>query len=291
MKSKPEELSPREPEELTESLQGIEYAAPQEGLKPLYLLADSQLLFHKDEAGEPFVCTVRARLEAVEPSAAYIGASNGDDPAFYSIFEAAMDEAAIDHRAMILAELDAEALAFVDRADWIVLAGGDVARGWWTFKENGLSQILMRRYYEGALLMGISAGAVQLGLGALSGAGAGSSAGSSQAAEPLETFRLVPHLIGAHQEADDWQSLAAALRHFGGHARGYGIPSGGGMIYHPDHTIEPLRRPLVELSLQGETVTQSLLLPGAEEVDEAEDGGEAGGPGEADGELENGPVN
>ncbi len=265
MKSKPEDAGGCESQELKEGLHGIEYATPSEQLKPLYLLADSQLLFWKDEEGEPFVHTVRARLETVEPAAAYIGASNGDDPAFYSIFEAAMDEAAISSRRMIFSELDAEALDFVDRADWIVLAGGDVARGWQTFKQNGLSQILMRRYYEGALLMGISAGAVQLGLGTVL---AEDDAASPQAIEPLETFRLVPHLIGAHQEAEDWRPLAAAVRRFGGHARGYGIPAGGGMIYHRDHTIEPLRRPLVEFSLHGETVSQSVLLPGAAEVEE-----------------------
>ena len=37
-------------------------------------------------------------------------------------------------------------------------------RGWTAFEETGLKDKLMERYYAGALLIGISAGAIQLGL-------------------------------------------------------------------------------------------------------------------------------
>ena len=262
MKSKPEGNEPGEPLEAAEPLPGIEYATPDERLKPLFLLADSQLLFWKDEDGTSFVRTVRDRLDTLEPSAAYIGASNGDDPAFYSIFEAAMEEAGIEERRMIRSELEADDLDFVDRASWILLAGGDVVLGWQTFKQNGLSQILTRRYYEGALLMGISAGAIQLGLGTV----------EAEGVEAVETFRLIPHWIGAHDEARGWPTLKAALGEKGGHSRAYGIPTGGGFAYHPDHAIEPLRRPLVELTLKGGQVAESMIMPGAggeaEELDE-----------------------
>jgi peptidase E len=255
---------------------GIEYANLDPRLKPIYLLADSQLLFWKNPAGESFVRLLRDRLDTVAPAAAYIGASNGDDPAFYEIFEAAMDEAGIRDRRQIPSELEAEDLAFVDRADWILLAGGDVERGWRTFQENGLSRILQRRYYEGTLLMGISAGAVQLGLGTLQeplGEKAREvTAGADDDSRPvIETFRLIPHVISAHQEAEGWQELAIAVRRFGGHARGYGIPFGGGLAYHPDHALEPLRRPVTELVLTQGQLVQSVVLPGTVEPEEGGD--------------------
>lgn len=242
----------------SEAPERIEYARPDRALKPIYLFADSQLLFWKPE-GRPFMESVAARLDATAPSAAYIGASNGDDPAYYAIFEAAMDEIGITDRRQIPSEPEAEDLVHLDTAELILLAGGDVERGWRTFERNGLKQILVRRYYEGALLIGISAGAVQLGLGAR----------SEEGGETVHTFRLLPHLVGAHQEDEHWDPLKQAVSQLGGHARGYGVPAGGGFAYHPDHVIEPLRLPLLELRLEKSEIRQSLLLPG--ESDENDD--------------------
>ncbi len=249
----------QDPEHPQGLYEGIPFAEPNAAVKPIYLLADSQLLFWTQDDGKLFLESVRALLPSPAPSAAYIGASNGDDPAFYSIFEAAMEQVEIRNLRMIPAELEAEDLDFVDRAHLILLSGGDVARGWKTFVDNGLSRILQRRYQEGALLMGVSAGAVQLGLGGQDGKGG-----------MTDTFRLLPHAIGAHDEANEWADLKEALRHYGEHSRGYGLPTGGGLIYYPDHTLEPLRRPLVEIHLRGEKVGETLLMPG-EEQDDAED--------------------
>ena len=63
-------------------------------IKPLYLLADSQLLFWK-EAEHGIVDRLRADVDS--PSkAAYLGASNGDNPEFYALFTAAMESAGCD---------------------------------------------------------------------------------------------------------------------------------------------------------------------------------------------------
>lgn len=242
----------------------VEYARPDKSVKPLYLLADSQLLFSKD-ADVPLLEQVRARLAKSHPTAAYVGAANGDDPAFYSIFEAAMEDVGIEDRGMVMSEMGPDDFDRVDRADLILLAGGSVERGWRAFEENGLKQILVRRYYEGALLMGISAGAIHLGLGGWSDAG-------PEGGEMIDTLRIIPHVIGAHEEAEDWVSLKAAVRRLGEHVRGYGIPFGGGLVYHPDHVVEPLRRPVVELALKGKEVQQSLLLPGSGPAKEPDEG-------------------
>ena len=217
----------------------VDYAATDQVVKPIYLFADSQPLFWQEEKG-PFLRSIAARIAKRNPSAAYVGASNGDDPEFYALFEAALDGAGIGDRRMIPSQLSADDLDHLDRADIVLLAGGDVERGWRTFESNGLKQILVRRYYEGALLIGVSAGAIQLGL-----AGWGSEPGR----EPrlVDTFRILPHLVGAHEEDRDWQPLKEAVRTMGEHARGYGVPFGGGFIYPPHHSIEPLRKPLVEI--------------------------------------------
>ncbi len=241
-------------EEGQEPSHGIEYAQPDRAVKPIYLLADSQPLFWRPE-GVPFLRSARVRIDKSSASAAYVGASNGDDPSFFAIFEAAFSEAGFNERRMIPSDLGPADLDFIDRADVVLLAGGSVELGWHTFVRNGLKQILVRRYYEGCLLMGISAGAVQLGLGGWGEKGPGGG-------PMVDTFRLLPHVVGAHEEDNDWAGLKLAVQRMGGHVRGYGIPSGGGFLYHPDHTLEPIRKPLVEIRARGSEVRQGLLLPG-----------------------------
>jgi hypothetical protein len=44
-------------------------------------------------------------------------------------------------------------------------------------------------------------------------------------------------------------------------ARGIGIPAGGGAIYHPDGSLEPVRKTLVEFAKEGGQFSEKLLLP------------------------------
>lgn len=227
-------------------------------IKPIILLADSQLLFYREE-GEPFL--TRA-VEAAEEGdvgrplkAAYLGASNGDAPEFYDLFVAAMSEVAVRDTRMIPSDPGPEDRAFLESADLILLAGGDVERGWDVFERTGLRETIISRYYAGALLIGVSAGAVQLGL-----------KGWNEEQKIFDTFRLVPFVIDVHDEPG-WARLSQIVPKAGEHARGFGIPGGGGAVYHPDHSVEPIRHALVEMSLTEEGVRQALLFPG--EVAEA----------------------
>jgi peptidase E len=228
-------------------------------LQPIYLFADSQLLF-RDEGGELFLNSVRRRAARDSPKAAYLGASNGDAPEYYSIFEAAMAGAGIHNRRMIPRAFRAEDRSFLGEADIILLAGGDVERGWGAFVETGMREFVLRRYYEGAVLMGVSAGAAQLGLFWPTGRAA-SPAGR------LDTFKLVPFVIAAHDAGRQWGRLRGALRLSGGAVRGIGIPAGGGMIYYPGGRVEAIRRPLHELSAEGGGVRDALLLPSQGEIE------------------------
>ncbi|HEX8559871.1 MAG TPA: Type 1 glutamine amidotransferase-like domain-containing protein [Pyrinomonadaceae bacterium] len=222
-------------------------------LQPIYLFADSQLLF-RDEAGELFLNSVRRRVARDSPKAAYVGASNGDAPEYYSIFEAAMAGAGVHERRMITAAFRAEDRAFMDEADIILLAGGDVEKGWGVFVETGMREVIARRRSEGAVLLGVSAGAAQLGLCWPTG--------SEDAPDGLlDTFGLVPFVVDAHDEGRRWGRLRGALQLLRGAAGGVGIPTGGGMIYYPEGRVEAVRRPLHELSFEGGAFKESSLPP------------------------------
>jgi len=226
--------------------------------QPIYLFADSQLLFWRD-GGRLFLDSVRRLVTRDSPGAAYLGASNGDAPEYYSIFEAAMAGAGVRNCRMILRSFPPEDQSFLNEADIILLAGGDVETGWDVFVETGMREFVVRRYYEGAVLMGISAGAVQLGLYGLSERG-------SSTAGLVGTFGLVPFIIDVHDERRDWGRLRRAVRLLDGAAKGIGIPAGGGLIYYPEGRVEAVRRHLHELSAEGGEAGDGLLLPKQGEV-------------------------
>lgn len=229
--------------------------APQ--LQPLYLLADSQLLFWKRNDRLLLDAAIDGLARDTPISAAYIGASNGDRPEFYGIFEAALDPIGIDHR-MIDSSFGTDDRTFLERAQVIVLAGGDVRLGWDAFVKSGLKDVILDRYAKGAVLVGISAGAVQLGRYGIV------ETPDSPATAPLDLFNLVPMVIDTHDEQAGWARLSRTIHLLDGAAAGLGIPAGGGAVVYADATIQPLRRPLHEFRLEGGRVAHSLLCPGEE---------------------------
>jgi cyanophycinase len=220
-------------------------------ITPLYLLADSQLLFSRaDDNG--LTSRIRANLRSADRRAAYIGASNHDQAEFYDLFVAAMELMGISNCRMVPSQIADKDRLFLEEAALILLAGGDVEHGWQVFERNGMKDLILRKRYDGSILVGISAGAVQLGLGALTG---------GPQPKKLGLFGFVPFYIGAHEENDEWWNLRALVNLSPSGVRGVGIPAGAGAIYWPDGTLEPIRRPLTELLKEGDRVSERLLLP------------------------------
>jgi len=218
-------------------------------IKPLYLLADSQLLFWKGEGGLPE--RIRQDLSS-SAKVAYIGASNQDQPEFYDLFVAAMESMGLTDCRMIPAQLKDEDKAFLDKAELLLLAGGNVELGWRVFESNGLRDLIPKKRYDGCTLIGISAGAVQLSLGTL-----------SDAPQPkqIDMFRFAPFYVGAHDEKNEWWDLRALVNLSQSEVRGIGIPAGGGAVYWPDGTLEPLRRPLTEFMKEGDQIIEHMIVP------------------------------
>jgi hypothetical protein len=207
--------------------------------RAITLLADSRLLF-RASSEHAFLEWLRAELPETGAAAAYIGASNGDDPSFYELFDAAMAAIGVDERAFVRSTYQQKDSDALERADLILLAGGDVAKGWDVLTSTGMKDTIVRRHLEGASLVGVSAGSVQLG---------------------WSGFALVPYLIGAHEEEEDWRELRTTLRSGSVPVPAIGIPFGGGMIYHPDDTVEAVRLPLNEFRFEDGALAESLCLP------------------------------
>ena len=229
-------------------------ATLQADLAPLYLFSDSQLLFWKRN-GKLLLESVRESFADPAPPAAYIGASNGDRPEFYELFTAAMQAAGFPEHRMISSAFTAEDREFLDRAQLILLAGGDVHLGWSTFEKTGMKDQILAGYARGAVLVGISAGAVQLGRHGLI------ENGESTGLELFDVFSLVPALVDVHDEQRDWTRLTSTVRMLEGSVAGLGIPTGGGVLFHSDGSAEALRHPIHEFRYDGVRVVHSLLMP------------------------------
>jgi hypothetical protein len=222
----------------------------QPNLQPLYLFADSQPLFWRGGAFLAGLCQAGGNTN---PNVAYIGASNGDCADAYGIFEAAFGqlETARTHR--VRAEFPEQDRRFLESADVLVLAGGDVEAGWNVFTGTGMRGLIEKRYRAGAVLVGVSAGAVQFGRYAPVPDAQGGH-------KLLETFGLIDWLVDVHDEKRDWQALAATIQLLEGAARGLGIPHGGALIAHADGTFEPAGRAVEEFVLTEGRLRRSVLL-------------------------------
>jgi len=222
-------------------------------IQPIYLFADSQLLFWKrDDA--LFLESIKDLLPSENPKAAYIGASNGDVPDYFGIFEAALGSIGMIECRMIMSSYSMEDASFLEQADLILLAGGDAEAGWRTFEETGMTSAIVKRYHDGAVLIGTSAGAVQLGLYGCREKGPANH-------ELFETFKLVPFMIDAHDERDAWSRLADAILLLDSGVKGIGLSAGGGAIYHPDGDLEPIRFPLDGFAVVDGRLERSIVLP------------------------------
>jgi cyanophycinase len=229
---------------------------PLSPIKPLFLLADSQLLFwqHNDK---PFLSRIASFLEPKQRNhikAAYLGASNGDDPQFYPLFTEAMSLIGEHESRMIHSDFNKDDRAFLEKANIILLAGGDTEKGWKVFEKTGIKEILIQRFAEGAILIGVSAGAIQLGQLAWKRE-------ENNSFRCFNTMQLVPYVIDAHREDDNWSELGTIIQNGDEYAKGLGLPKGGGAIIHPDLSVEPIRHPLISMEQESNRLKHALLLP------------------------------
>ena len=217
------------------------------GPRPLALLADSRPLF------EPAAGALLRRLypssDDAGPRTAFVGAASGDDDAALAIFCEVMNVASWTRWHPVPAAPSSSRRAWLAAAEVVVLGGGDPVRGLQTLARNGLGDVIRRARAEGAGLVGISAGAMMLGIR------------PSIEADPAG-LACVDAVVGAHEEDRGWAGLRRRLAHAPMAARGIGLPGGGGLILHGDGTEAALRLPVVELRRDASGSRERLLLPG-----------------------------
>ncbi|MEM9919172.1 MAG: Type 1 glutamine amidotransferase-like domain-containing protein [Bacteroidota bacterium] len=218
-------------------------------LRPICLLADSILLFSKKGDGSFYLAEARALLSGDDPLAVYLGVSNEDRPEYFELFKTAMANIGIERSVHLRHPYGAAAFQMLRSAKLILLAGGDPIKGWAALQQSGMAECIREQYRAGALLMGISAGAIQLGMGTL----------WKGFYTPM--LQLLPYYFDAHQEKDNWQRLRKELTKAEVLRSGIGIHSGGGIWFHPDGTKEIMGRASIELipAKDADTLSENVL--------------------------------
>ena len=213
-------------------------------MKPLYLLADSALLFQENQAGLPALHSIRTHLENPNPLAVYIGASNGDAPEFYEIFQAGMERLGITRQAHVHGRFSEKDRLALEAADVILLAGGDPFLGWKVLNQTGMRSIIEQKYREGCILLGISAGAMHLSWEAFDE--------NQKKYHPM--MQLAPFTLDVHDERNDWKRLKTALPFSTHHRPALAISSGTGVVVQADGLIRKIGKEVYEFWMEGEEV-------------------------------------
>ena len=87
-------------------------------------------------------------------------------------------------------------MAHLERSDVILVAGGDMQKGWKVLDDTYIGEKLKWRYYDGAVLIGVGAGASYLGARSWDGAS------KLKYGEwfSWETLKIVPEVISTKSE-------------------------------------------------------------------------------------------
>jgi peptidase E len=121
----------------------------------------------------------------------------------------------------------------------VFVGGGDVEAGMNLLREGGLVDDFRAAAERGAVLVGMSAGAIMLGQRWIRWPEA--AAGDDQA-ETYECLGLVPCVLDTHGEGDGWQEAqsyaAVRARELGKKSCAYGVPSGGALVIDRKGRIE-----------------------------------------------------
>jgi hypothetical protein len=222
----------------------------------IFLFSDSQLLFWRTSQGL-FFERVKAALPPSSggcPNAAYLSASSRDATDGYELFVAALKGIGVWSHRRIPPQPSASDRAYLQETDLLFLAAGDIARGWDALRESRLAERIVERHQRGAVLVAVSAGAVQVGRKGWRGL-------APTSAELFDTLGLLPYIIDVHVDPT-CRRLAHLLSVMGEPgARGLGIQNGGGLIFHPGGSLEPVNHPVQELIVKDQRVERHLLAP------------------------------
>jgi len=216
---------------------------------PIYLLAGGPGA--KRQSPDPILQMALRDLGKTKPTVAYIGAAHGDSLMFFLFIKRLITAAGagkVELVPLVKKKSDMEkAQSIIQSADCIFVSGGDVKEGMRVLTERSVIALIKKRYNEGALIIGVSAGSIMLAKQWIDWPDENNEA----SAELFPCMNIAPVLCDTHGEEDEWNELHSLVHLTEGDQIGYGIPSGGAMRISPDGVVEAISMPLFRIEQRG----------------------------------------
>jgi cyanophycinase-like exopeptidase len=216
---------------------------------PIYLLAGGPGA--KRQSPDPILQMALRDLGKTKPTVAYIGAAHGDSLMFFLFIKRLITAAGagkVELVPLVKKKSDMEkAQSIIQLADCIFVSGGDVKEGMRVLTERSVIALIKKRYNEGALIIGVSAGSIMLAKQWIDWPDENNEA----SAELFPCMNIAPVLCDTHGEEDEWNELHSLVHLTEGDQIGYGIPSGGAMRISPDGVVEAISMPLFRIEQRG----------------------------------------
>ena len=145
-----------------------------------------------------------------------------------------------------------EAQSILQSSDCIFVSGGDVSEGMRVLTERSVIPLIRKRYNEGALIIGVSAGSIMLAKQWINWP----DENDETSAELFPCMNIAPVLCDTHGEQDKWNELHSLMRLIDVDQIGYGIPSGGALRISMDGAMEAISLPLYRIERKGDKIAQ-----------------------------------
>ena len=221
---------------------------------PIYLLAGGPGA--KRQSPDPILQMALRELGKTKPTVAYIGAAHGDSLMFFLFIKRLITAAGagkVELVPLVKKKSDIEkAQSIIQSADCIFVSGGDVKEGMRVLTERSVIALIKKRYNEGALIIGVSAGSIMLAKQWIDWPDENNEA----SAELFPCMNIAPVLCDTHGEEDKWNELHSLLRLTADDQIGYGIPSGGALRISMDGVVEAINMPLYRIERKGDKIAQ-----------------------------------
>lgn len=211
------------------------------GIKPVYLLAGGP---RSGVGRDPVLVRAIESVGVERPAIAYVGAASGDSKPFFAMIAAYLNicgagDVALAAMAGRRADLG-KTRALLEESDMILVSGGDVEEGMRLVEERGMLEPIRDLHRAGKPFLGISAGSIMLARQWVRW----DDEDDDSSARLFPCLGIADILCDTHGEGDDWEELRALLALCSDGAKGYGIPTGAGLVVAPDGSLEALGRPV-----------------------------------------------
>jgi cyanophycinase len=217
--------------------------------KPVWLLAGGP--GSRRRGPDPLIQRALSLAGKPSPSVAYVGAPSGDNRAFFVMIAALLKKAGAGEVTLVRLcgrrpDL-ARARDELSRTDLVFMTGGDVEEGMRVLEATGTIADLHRLATAGIPFLGVSAGSIMLARSWVRWR----DPKDESSVELFPCLGIADAWCDTHGEGEGWEELATLARIAPEGSVGHGIPTGAGLVVHPDGVLEAAGAPVHRFESRG----------------------------------------